>query len=118
MEAAVGLAPLDALIPASRSAPNRATLVAAGTLPALAAILDAGISRLNTLAAILGEWVSEDQLCSLLQDVTASTLSALMPILDAGISRLSTLAATLDAHTSGLNCQTLIDCSCVYVTRL
>jgi len=66
MEAAVGLAPLDALIPASRSAPNRATLVAAGTLPALAAILDAGISRLNTLAAILGELVSEDQLYSLL----------------------------------------------------
>lgn len=55
MAAAVRLAPLDALALAARSAPNRATLLAAGTLPALAAILDAAISRLNALAAVLGQ---------------------------------------------------------------
>lgn len=54
MAAAVRLAPLDALALAIRSAPNRATLLAAGTLPALAAIMDAAISRLNALAAVLG----------------------------------------------------------------
>jgi hypothetical protein len=53
--AGVRLAPLDAVGITSRSVPNRATLLAAGLLPALAGILDAAISRLNALAAVLGK---------------------------------------------------------------
>jgi hypothetical protein len=53
--AGVRLAPLDAVAIAGRAAPNRATLLAAGLLPALAGILDACISRLNALAAVLGK---------------------------------------------------------------
>jgi hypothetical protein len=55
MSAGVRLAPLDAVAIVARSSPNRATLLAAGLLPAVAGILDAAISRLNALAAVLGK---------------------------------------------------------------
>ena len=53
LQAALSWWALDALRVAAASAPNRATLVEAGALPALAAVLKAALSRLHSMSAVL-----------------------------------------------------------------
>jgi len=54
LQAALSWWALDALRVAVASAPNRACLVDAGALPALAAVLKAALSRLHSMSAVLG----------------------------------------------------------------
>ena len=58
LQAALSWWALDALRVAVASAPNRACLVEAGALPALAAVLKAALSRLHSMSAVLGAALS------------------------------------------------------------
>ena len=54
LQAALSWWALDALQVVVASTPNRAWLVEAGALPALAAVLKAALSRLHSMSAVLG----------------------------------------------------------------
>lgn len=92
LAAAVSLWALDALRLVVPSAVNRRALAAAGLLPALARILKAALSRLHSLAAVLG---APQPLCPRPEALKGQRATACT--LKAARSRLHSLAAVLGA---------------------